>query len=97
MIRYWLNALFVFTLSVTPALAKNGSMIDTPRGAMLYENHCIQCHTQQVHWRDKKLATDWESLIKQVDRWQHNAGLRLNENDIEEVSKYLNRNYYHFP
>ena len=35
---------------------------DASRGELLYSKHCIACHTAQVHWRDKKLATDWKSL-----------------------------------
>ena len=28
------------------------------RGELLYDTHCRGCHTEQVHWRDKKLATE---------------------------------------
>jgi mono/diheme cytochrome c family protein len=97
MIRYWLKGLFVFILSVTPAFAENEARTDTTRGAMLYDNHCIQCHTEQVHWREKKLASDWQSLIVQVDRWQRTSGLLWSKNDIEEVSRYLNGKFYHYP
>jgi hypothetical protein len=98
MIRYWFNGLFLFILSVHPVFAENGTRTDDmARGAMLYDNHCIQCHTQQVHWREKKMAIDWKSLITQVDRWQRTSGLQWNKNDIEEVSHYLNSKYYHFP
>jgi hypothetical protein len=75
MIRYWFNGLFVFILSVNPAFAESETRTDITRGVMLYDNHCIQCHTQQIHWREKKMATDWESLITQVDRWQRASGL----------------------
>jgi hypothetical protein len=36
------------------------------RGELLYSTHCVSCHTTQVHWRDKKLATDWTGLKAQV-------------------------------
>jgi len=97
MIRYWFNGLLVFILSLTSAFAENGTRTDTTRGSMLYDNHCIQCHTQQVHWREKKMATDWKSLIAQVDRWQRASGLEWSKKDIEEVSRYLNGKYYHYP
>ena len=67
------------------------------RGEMLYSTHCIGCHTTHVHWRDQRLATDWESLARQVRRWQGNASLGWDEEDIAEVTRYLNRRYYHFP
>ncbi len=40
------------------------------RGELLYTTHCIACHDTQVHWRDGKLAHDWNSLKVQVRRWQ---------------------------
>ena len=97
MFRYRIFALFVFILTGAPAFSESEAITSTTRGAMLYENHCIQCHTQQVHWREKKIATDWNSLIAQVDRWQNNSGLKLNKSDIEEVSHYLNDKFYHYP
>jgi mono/diheme cytochrome c family protein len=97
MIRYWFNGLFVFILSTSSAFAESGAKTDTGRGSMLYDNHCIQCHTRQIHWREKNSVTDWESLIAQVDRWQHASGLLWSQADIEEVSRYLNSKYYHYP
>ena len=67
------------------------------RGEMLYQNHCIACHTTQVHWRDQRLAKDWPSLRAQVRRWERNTGLSWNDDDVEAVSGYLNRLYYQFP
>lgn len=36
-------------------------------------------------------------LVAQVDRWQRTSGLEWSENDIKEVSRYLNGKYYHYP
>lgn len=66
------------------------------RGQLLYSTHCISCHTSELHWRDKKVATDWASLRFQVRRWQGNAGLGWNEADILEVTRYLNESIYRY-
>lgn len=66
------------------------------RGYMLYSQHCVECHTAQVHWRDGRLATDWTSLNLQVRRWQAVAFLNWNEEDIQNVTRYLNTRYYDF-
>jgi mono/diheme cytochrome c family protein len=66
------------------------------RGELLYSTHCIACHTSQMHWRDNKMATDWNSLEAQVRRWQAANMLQWNEDDIGEVTRYLNDSYYHF-
>ena len=67
------------------------------RGELLYTTHCTGCHTAQVHWRDKKLATDWAGLRKQVTRWETNTGLAWSDQDIVAVTRYLNTLYYRFP
>ena len=67
------------------------------RGELLYSTHCIACHTTQVHWREQKLATDWRSLQAQVARWQAVGALGWSDQDISEVTGYLNERFYGFP
>jgi mono/diheme cytochrome c family protein len=66
------------------------------RGELLYSTHCISCHTSQMHWRDKKRATNWNSLKTEVRRWQGNAMLEWSDKDILEVTHYLNNSFYRF-
>ena len=72
-------------------------MRDATRVELLYSTHCIACHSAQVHWRDKKLATDWTSLQLEVRRWQGVLGLGWSNGDIAEVARYLNALYYRYP
>ena len=67
------------------------------RGELLYSAHCVECHTAQMHWRDKSIVSDWASLQAQVRRWQATAGLAWSEADIAEVARYLNQNVYRIP
>lgn len=80
-----------------PGRAETHAAPDAPRGEMLYATHCIACHTTQVHWRENRLARDWDSLAAQVRRWQANEGLHWNDGDVRAVTRYLNGRYYHFP
>ena len=66
------------------------------RGELLYLINCKACHTSKVHWRKEKLATDWLSLKVQVTRWQRNMDLGWGEDEITDVTRYLNTNYYYF-
>jgi mono/diheme cytochrome c family protein len=66
------------------------------RGELLYTTHCNSCHTTQMHWRDRRSATDWPTLQTQVRRWQGNAGLQWTDEDIAQVVQYLNQRYYRF-
>ena len=68
-----------------------------PRGQLLYDTHCVTCHTTQMHWREARRARDWDSLEAQVRRWQGNASLQWSDADIRDVTRHLNDTIYHFP
>ena len=78
------------------ALALAPSAHAQSRGELLYSTHCIACHTTQMHWRDKKQATDWNSLKAQVRAWQATARLEWSEDDVAEVARHLNERFYRF-
>ena len=78
-------------------VAGQSSGVGDSRGELLYSTYCIGCHTTEVHWREKKLATDWGSLRYQVRRWQENVAPGLAEEDNTAIARYLNDRYYHFP
>jgi len=67
------------------------------RGALLYENHCGTCHSEQMHWRAKRRAVDWNSLRGLVRQWQGEARLGWSEEDIESVTRHLNDTIYRYP
>jgi mono/diheme cytochrome c family protein len=78
-------------------VAGQSSRVGDERGELLYSTYCIGCHTTQMHWREKKLATDWRSLRYQVRRWLENVAPGLDEEGITAIARYLNDLYYHFP
>ncbi len=80
----------------TNALALAEAMPNEARGGLLYSTHCSACHNSTIHWRDQKLATDWKSLKAQVKLWQGYTKLRWSEQDIIDVTSYLNMHYYNF-
>lgn len=67
------------------------------RGELLYRTHCAECHSSQMHWREKKTVRDWPSLRAQVHYWQDQAQLRWTDDDIAAVAHYLNDTYYRLP
>ena len=67
------------------------------RGQLLYDNHCVACHNTQMHWRDRRQASDWASLKAQVRRWQGEAKLGWSEDEIDDVARFLNDTIYRFP
>jgi len=84
------------TILVLCSVAPGGAWAQT-RGELLYSTHCLACHTTQMHWREKKQVVDWPSLRAQVRRWQAADQLAWSDEDIDEVSRYLNALFYRLP
>ena len=93
-----LSPLITFALAATLAcgLLASPEALAQSRGELLYTTHCVFCHSTQMHWRDKRKATDWPSLKSEVRRWQGAASLGWSDSDILDVSRYLNESIYHF-
>ena len=68
---------------------------DNERGADLYENHCQECHTRDVHLRGERIRS-LEVLRAWVDAWSVHAELDWTNEDTDDVTDYLNARYYHF-
>jgi len=66
------------------------------RGELLYNTNCIACHNEKMRWRGRKLVNDWDSLEAQVRRWQQASSLDRRDEDIMEVTRYLNGRFYGF-
>ena len=87
-------ALGLFFAMITWAHAQQ-NLIGT-RGELLYSTHCAACHTSEIHWREKRMVTDMDSLMFQVRRWQTSIGLAWTKDEITDVAGYLNAAYYGF-
>jgi mono/diheme cytochrome c family protein len=70
---------------------------DEANGKLLYETVCSECHTVQIHWRQGGLVKNWLGLTVQIDRWQRNTGQFWSKEQIVDVARYLNKNFYKLP
>jgi hypothetical protein len=86
-------------LIAAAALTAGGesSAADVARGQSLYEDRCGGCHEQSVHGRAKRVAGDFEAVRGWVRRWNGTLALRWSDEDIENVTVWLNATYYHHP
>lgn len=67
---------------------------DFDPGRALYENHCQQCHTDWVHVRENRRITRLGDLRATVGAWSVHAGLSWSHEEIEVVTRYVNRRFY---
>lgn len=57
---------------------------------------CSSCHDETVYTRPNHRMQNLEQLEKQVRFCDTNVGTGLFNEDIKEVTNYLDRQYYHF-
>jgi|APLow6443716910_1056828.scaffolds.fasta_scaffold379133_2 mono/diheme cytochrome c family protein len=86
----------LFFLFATHVVAEEPRTYVASRGELLYSTSCIGCHSTQVHWRNKRLATDWTHLLSEVRHWEGFSQLAWTDDDVVEVAKYLNAMHYHY-
>lgn len=76
---------------------KKPALIDAPsRGQLLYENHCMACHESVVRIRTRQQVKSLPALRAEVARWATYANLPWSKEEIEEVARYLDTQYYRF-
>lgn len=91
MIRTLLVAALL-TLLALPSHALTG---DPVRGEKLHAR-CLDCHGTGPYAPDKRKVKSLSSLRKEVKRWGTYYAPALNEQDVEDITAWLNREFYRF-
>ncbi|MBU0500210.1 MAG: cytochrome c [Gammaproteobacteria bacterium] len=78
-------------------LAPSLGAAEPEKGKALHDKHCLQCHGGEVMTRPDRRVQDRGQLRNQVSRCEQNLNLRWFEDDIDNVTELLNRDFYHFP
>ena len=95
--RHWVLLIVVVIAAILILFGtRSVSGADAQRGGALYESRCGACHSESVHGRAKRVATDFNDVRRWVSRWNENLGLRWGDEEIDDVSVYLNDTYYRF-
>lgn len=60
------------------------------------EAKCMECHTSKDFTKGHSKAKNYKHVVTMVDACQINNNVGWFDEDIKEVSDYLNGEYYHF-
>lgn len=69
---------------------------ETDHAQALYNQHCVACHGTEVYTREDRKVTSLEGLSRQVQRCELALGLKWFDEDIADMTSFLNERYYHF-
>jgi len=79
--------------TVTPV---NAQAPNADNGKTLYNAKCGGCHDTKVHTRPNRIVHTYEDLVSRVRFCDNAAQSNLKENEIYDVSEYLNNAFYKF-
>lgn len=71
--------------------------LDAHPGKTLHDANCISCHDAKVYTRVERKVLDYTQLAAQVRRCDANLGSRLFDEDLAQITDYLNQAYYKYP
>jgi hypothetical protein len=77
-------------------LAAPAIAADVQEGKGLVDEHCYSCHGDEVYTRADRKVNSLEALQKQVQRCELALGLRWFDDQIDDVTAYLNQSFYRF-
>ena len=94
---------FVAIVALVLTVPAAAGAADIPRGSTLHEKHCVACHTSltggkpdSLYIRPDRRVTTLEGLTKQVRRCELSLGLQWFDEDIDNVTGFLNQQFYRF-
>ena len=68
----------------------------TPTARVLYDQNCVRCHGTEVYTREDRKVTSLQGLERQVRRCELALGLKWFDDEITDVTNYLNEHFYRF-
>ena len=69
---------------------------DASNGKSLQQESCMGCHDDSMYTRENRKVTSLGGLKKQVMRCEQSLGLTWFDEDVTDVTGYLNTTYYHY-
>ena len=92
--KFPLCALVMMLLATSARAALAG---DSVHGKRLHDAHCMQCHDTGVYARKDRQVRSLDALKQQLQDCSHMAKAQFSPAALQNVVKYLNDQFYHFP
>ena len=69
---------------------------DIGNGKKLQQKNCMSCHDDGMYTREDRFIKEVSSLRTQVQRCESTLGLTWFDEEVNDVTAYLNESFYHF-
>ena len=69
---------------------------DSAEGKRLHDANCMGCHDTDIYTRKDRLVQSLDALKKQLASCSHMAKAEFSTNEMQDLLKYLNDQFYQF-
>ena len=88
------RVIFVFFILVFSQISSHAA--DLNRGETLHDENCLQCHSVNIYSRNDRIVNSITQLSERVKQCELANDLLWFEEDVNDVSAYLNADFYLF-
>ena len=89
------------SLVLSSALTVSVNAEDVHPGKAIHDESCLKCHIgnhdEKFYTRENRRIKDLKGLDSMVKMCDANLGTALFDEDMDDVTNYLNENFYKFP
>jgi len=86
----------ILLLAALFAVGRFSHGIESEKGRALHEEKCLACHDFTTYTRQNRRVDSLDALKNQVSFCEANLRLSWFEEEIDNVTAFLNGNFYHF-
>lgn len=70
--------------------------VDIENGKALHNENCLRCHNESKYTRKNRIVNSFDELRERISQCELSAELTWFDEEIDDVTAYLNNAFYHF-
>jgi mono/diheme cytochrome c family protein len=70
--------------------------VDIENGKALHNENCMRCHNESQYTRENRIVNSFDELRTRISQCEIMAELAWFDEEIDDVTAYLNNAFYHF-
>jgi len=92
--RFFIKALSI--VCVLMLLTTRTWAFDIENGKTLHNENCLRCHNESQYTRKNRIVYSLDELRSRISQCELSAELAWFDEEIDDVTAYLNHAFYHF-
>ncbi len=84
------------SLLISALMSSSAYAFDVENGKELHNENCVRCHDSSMYTRVDRKTKNYESLRERVVQCEIMTELIWFEEEVDDVTAYLNKAFYHF-